>query len=248
MNVATVTAINILKSGKCSLNFITDSKKYLKECVRLGFPGETTVEKMANCIFTLIDGQMQQYTTNIKLPQIVSEAYQVFECTWLKELDNAQSDLPLEEYTPPYHDFNGITSETGAHFILRIDKILLKPKFKKSIIDGVTAASFPSIPVDYGYRDNTRFWFEKFRRPFFSKIPERKGMELSTVTYAASRMDPDVKFTDAACQVLVKAPRVFLNLILKNCVTWAKENDCTLITEKEMQIINDKRSKEKTVK
>jgi hypothetical protein len=67
-------------------------------------------------------------------------------------------------------------------------------------------------------------------------------MELSTVIYAASRIATDIKFTDEACQMLVKVPRVFLNLILKNCVAWAKENNCILITEKEMQIINDKRS------
>ena len=206
------TAINILKTEKCSLNFITDSRKYLKECLRLGFPGENTKEKMENCIFTLVEGAMQQNTQDQKLPKIVSEAFQVFECTWLKELDNAQNDIPLDEYAPPYHDFNGITSETGAHFILRIDKILLKPKFKKSIIDGVTATGFPSVPVDYGYRDNTRFWFTRFKRPFFSKIPERKGMELSTVTYAADRIDPDVKFTNEACQMLVKVPRVFFKL------------------------------------
>jgi hypothetical protein len=239
------TAINILRNGKCSLNFITDSKKYLKECVRLGFPGETTKEKMADCIFTLIDGQMQKEAPDIKHPKIVGEAFQVFECTWLKEMDNAQNDVPLEEYSPPYHNFNGITSQNGAHFILRIDKILLKLKYKKSIIDGVQAKRFPSVPVDYGYRDNTRFWFMNFKKPFSVKIPERKGMELSTVIYAASRIDPDIKFTDEACKMLIKVPRVFLNLILKNCVSWAKENDYSLITEKEMQIINDKRSKEK---
>ena len=45
--------------------------------------------------------------------------------------------------------------------------------------------------------------------------------------------------------MLVKVPRPFLKLVLQGCVTWAKENNCVLITEKEMQIINDKRSKEK---
>lgn len=45
--------------------------------------------------------------------------------------------------------------------------------------------------------------------------------------------------------MLVKVPRVFLNTVLKGCVSWAKENNVTLITEKEMEIIQDKRSKEK---
>ena len=68
---------------------------------------------------------------------------------------------------------------------------------------------------------------------------------LDTVKYAASRIDPDVKFTDEACAKLIKVPRVFLSTVLKGCVSWAKENNVTLITEKEMEIIQDKRNKEK---
>lgn len=44
---------------------------------------------------------------------------------------------------------------------------------------------------------------------------------------------------------MIKVPRVFLNTVLKGCVSWAKENNVTLITEKEIEIIQDKRSKEK---
>lgn len=36
--------------------------------------------------------------------------------------------------------------------------------------------------------------------------------------------------------------------VLKGCVAWAKENGVTEITEVEMKIINDKRSKEKNKK
>ena len=43
-------------------------------------------------------------------------------------------------------------------------------------------------------------------------------------------------------------PRVFLPLVLKGCVDWAKENNCVLITAAEMKIINDKRAKEKNKK
>jgi len=66
-----------LKYGKCSLNFIPDTKRYFKEAVRLGFPGETSQEKMANCSFTLFDGIAEGNPR----PKIVDEAYQVFECT-----------------------------------------------------------------------------------------------------------------------------------------------------------------------
>ena len=48
------TAVNIMRTGVCSLNFIEDDKKFMKNCVLLGFPGDTTEEKMAKSIFTLV--------------------------------------------------------------------------------------------------------------------------------------------------------------------------------------------------
>ena len=239
------TCKNILKTGKCALNFITDEKKYFKEAVRLGFPGETPEEKMKDCIFTLVDGKRAKENNKEKYPKIIKEAYQVFECTWVKELDGADKDKVQKEYNGPYHDFNGITSKYGAHFILKIDNILMKEKYYNTIINGVYSFGFPSVPVDYGYRDSKNFWYSKFKRPISMPIPKNKGISLNSVKYAAGRIDPDVKFTDEACQMLVKVPRVFLNLVLKGCVDWAKENNVSIITEKEMKIINDKRSKEK---
>ena len=239
------TAKNILRTGKCTINFITDKRKYFKEAVRLGYPGETTEEKMKDCLFTLVDGKSAKENPDEAFPKIIKEAFQVFECTWVKELDNAENDKVEEEYFPPFHNFNGITSKHGAHFILKIDHILMQPKYYDAIIDGISASSFPPVPVDYGYRDNKNFSATKFRRPFKEPIPKNKGISLDTVKYAASRIDPDVKFTDAACAKLIKVPRVFLSTVLKGCVAWAKENSISLIDEKEMEIIQDKRNKEK---
>ena len=239
------TCKNLLRTKKCALNFITDKPKYFKEAVRLGFPGETTEEKMKDCIFTLVDGKRAQEDKDGKYPKIVKEAYQVFECTWDDSLDDAYKDKVQDEYDGPYHNFNGITSKFGAHFILKIDNILIKEKYYDSIINGVEAGGFPNVPVDYGYRDSKNFWYTTFKRPRKEPIPKNKGVGLDSVKYAASRIDPEVKFTDEACAMLVKVPRVFLNMVLKGCVEWAKENNVSLITEKEMKIINDKRSKEK---
>lgn len=239
------TAKNILRTGKCSINFIPDNKKYFKEAVRLGYPGETTEEKMKDTIFTLVDGKKAIENPNEKFPKIIQEAFQVFECTWVKELDGAENDTVKDEYLPPYHNFNGITSEHGAHFILKIDNILMKPRYYNAIIDGVKACEFPQVPVDYGYRDSKNFWYTRFSRPLKEPIPKNKGISLDTVKYAASRIDTEVKFTDEACMKLVKVPRVFLNTVLKGCVAWAKENNVTLIDAKEMDIIQDKRNKEK---
>ena len=51
------TCKNLLKTGKCALNFLPDDKKYFKETVRLGFPGDTPEEKMKDCSYTLVDGK-----------------------------------------------------------------------------------------------------------------------------------------------------------------------------------------------
>ena len=40
------TCKGILRSGKCTINFLPYSKKDFKEHVRLGFPGDTPEEKM----------------------------------------------------------------------------------------------------------------------------------------------------------------------------------------------------------
>ena len=53
---------------------------------------------------------------------------------------------------------------------------------------------------------------------------------------------------DDALKTVLGVPRVFLPLVLKGCVDWARENGVTLITEEHMKIINDKRSKEKSGK
>jgi flavin reductase (DIM6/NTAB) family NADH-FMN oxidoreductase RutF len=241
------TAQNILRSSKCALNFIEDSRKDFKEAVRLGFPGETSAEKMAKCKFELEEGLA--YKDGSARPLLVRKAYQVFECTWQSDLENANEDAAklgqMEGVDPPYRNFNGITSKFGCHFILKIDKILMKERYCNTIINGTKAGGFPHVPVDYGYRDSTYFWYSRFSRPVSQPIPAGKQPDVSTIIYAADRMDADIKFTDEACKTLVKVPRVFLRLALQGCIDWAKENDVTLIDENHMKIISDKRNGEK---
>ena len=241
------TCKGILRTGKCTINFMPYTKKIFKECVRLGFPGDTPEEKIKEFKFTMIDGKSQEDHPEELFPKVIDEAYQVFECTWVKELDNAQNDQIEEEYNGPYHDFNGITSKYGAHFILKIDHILMKEKYHDAIINGVNRANFAPIPTNWGYRDSKNFWCSAFKKPYAEDIPD-KEVDLTSIRYAADRADDVVKFTDDALKMLVKVPRPFLKLVLKGCIDWAKENNCTLITEKEIAIINDKRSKEKNKK
>ncbi len=80
------------------------------------------------------------------------------------------------------------------------------------------------------------------------KIPAGKEADLTSVVYAANRMDAEIKFTKEACMKLVRVPRIFLKTALQGCIDWAKENGVTLITEEHMQMISDKRAKEKKSK
>ena len=242
------TAQNILRTKKCAINFVDDKVKTFKECVKLSWPGDKPEEKMPKCNFKL-EKSMIEEETGEKRPMVLSDAIEVIECTWVDTLDNAQNDKPgeLNGYEGPYHDFNGITSKFGAHFILKIDKILMKKKYADAIINGVRAKDFPALPVDYGYRDSKNFWFHRKRRMLFELLPMRK-QSLASVRYAADRADDKIKFTDDALEMILNVPRVFLPLVLKGCVQWAKENNVDVVNAQHMQIINDKRAKEKNKK
>ena len=246
------TCMNILRTHKCALNFISDERKYFKEAVRLGFPGPSSEKMKEPLLFTMEDGQADP--TDKDRPQVIAEAFQVFECTWNAELENASRFLveDIDDGHPgPYNDFNGITSKYGAHFILSIDKILMKEKYYDAIVNGVKKNSFPNVPVDYGYRDSTYFWytrFPRFTRPVSEPIPAPKEVDLESIRYAANRCDPDIKFTDEALKNFVKVPRPFLKTVLNGCVAWAKENGVTLIDDEHVKIINDKRKQEKEKK
>lgn len=243
------TAQNLIKHKKCVINFLPDKKKYFKETVRLGWPGDKPEEKMKDFMFTLEDGLQKEADPEGVYPQVIKESFQAMECTWMDHLEHCEDTRTLEEgedhyVQDTYHDFNGITSPYGAHFVLRVDKILMKEKYYNAIIQGVKASSFPPCPVDYGYRDSKNFWYHKHNFMHPELLPVRETT-VQSVMYAAQRIDPDITFTEEACARIVNVPRIFLPTVLKGCVKWAKENGVSTITEKEMDIINDKRNKEK---
>lgn len=242
------TAQHLLKGRKhVAINYMPEGRGYHKKIVAQGWAGDTPEEKMKNFGFTLEKGLCEDDEAG-KRPEVVQEAYQVFECTWMDELENATEDIGRElvdgAYPPPYRNFNGVTTEFGSHFILRIDKVLMKPKFYDNIINGVKGRNWPNVLICHGYRDSKNFWFARTPRLVPEILPIRKAT-LSSVRYAADRTDPDVHFTDDALEKMLNVPRVFLPTALKGCVAWAKENGVTEITAKEMEIINDKRAQEK---
>lgn len=242
------TAQNILRNGKCAINFIDDNPKTFKEAVKLSWPGDKPSDKMPKCNFRREKSLLEEETGE-KRPEVLTDAIEVIECTWVRTLDGAENDAAgeLNGYEPPYHDFNGITSKFGAHFILKVEKILMKKKYSDAIINGVRAKDFPPLPVDYGYRDSKNFWFHRKTHMRAELLQVRKA-SLESVRYAADRADDKVKFTDDALETILGVPRVFLAVVLRGCVQWAKENNVQLITAEHMKIINDKRSKEKSKK
>mgnify|MGYP002523689032 CR=1 FL=1 len=238
------TAKGILRHKKCTINFLPFSKKNFKNHVDLGFPGDTPEEKMKNFIFHTEESHSSKEDKEHKYPTIISEALQVMECTWVDTLDNAQDDKVQEEYDGPYHDFNGITSKFGAHFILKVDKILMKDQYYDAIINGVNRRNFMPLPTNWGYRDSKNFWCSNYEKPIAVGIPNRE-VDLTSLRYAANRADDKVKFTDDALKMIVKIPRPFLKLALKQMVDWAYEHNVEVIDVKEMEQIRDKRAKEK---
>jgi flavin reductase (DIM6/NTAB) family NADH-FMN oxidoreductase RutF len=216
------TAGNIMRTKVCALNFLPDDKKYMKNCVMLGYPGETTEQKMKNSIFTLLPSTRGEAEGAHPCPPIVKEAFQVFECTWDESYPLKHSEELVE-----------------CHFLLRIDKIIMKKKWRDCLFKG---KGFPRMPIDYGYRDNVRFWFARHWRPYAVPIPKDKGNAIETVKYACTRFDPGITWEDEACAMLVKVPGIFLNKAIGGIVAEAKTAGITVITPEFMAKIRDKRS------
>jgi flavin reductase (DIM6/NTAB) family NADH-FMN oxidoreductase RutF len=216
------TALNIIRTKVCAINFISDKKKYMQNCVMLGYPGETTEQKMKNSIFTLQPSTRTAAQGEKQYPEIVTEAFQIFECTW-------------DERYPLKHNEELIE----CHFVLRIDRLIMRTKWRDCLFKG---KGFPRMPIDYGYRDNVRFWFAKHSRPYAVPIPKDKGNAVETVKYACTRFDPDVKWEDASCAMLVKVPHIFLNKAIGGIVQEAKKEGITVITPEFMEKVRNKRS------
>jgi flavin reductase (DIM6/NTAB) family NADH-FMN oxidoreductase RutF len=219
------TAQNILRTKLCSLNFIPHKRKYMKNCVLLGYPGDKTEDKMKESIFTLLPSTRSDADGGRRYPDIVRESVQVFECTW-------------DERFPIKHDEELVES----HFVLRIDKLIMKKKWRDCLLRG---KGFPSLPINYGYRDNVRFWFAGHPGPYAVPIPKNKGNAIEVVKYACQRFDPEIVWEDAACAKIVKVPGIFLNKVIGGVVQEARKQGRTVITPELMDQIRNKRSAEK---
>jgi flavin reductase (DIM6/NTAB) family NADH-FMN oxidoreductase RutF len=218
------TATNIRRTGLAALSFIPDERAYLENCVVLGFPGETTEQKMKNSIFTLMPSLRQPDPTRPeRFPELVAEAVQVFECRW--------------DASHP-HETQGLEH----HYLLDIEKIVMKKHWQQALIAG---GEFPQLPIDYGYRDSQHFWFARGRTPFAVDIPKGHGVSSDAVLFQANRIDPEVTWEPAACAELVDVPRIFLKTVLTSCVDGAKAKGVRVITPAFLHQLRDKRAAER---
>ena len=81
-----------------------------KQTVKLGFPGQTSKEKMKNVNFEFEKGLAEGENR----PWGLKKAYQVFECTWDDTLEDAYQDKAkvgqLDGIEGPYRNCYDVTS------------------------------------------------------------------------------------------------------------------------------------------
>jgi flavin reductase (DIM6/NTAB) family NADH-FMN oxidoreductase RutF len=221
------TAVNLRRTRLCTLNFIPDNRRYMRNCVLLGYPGESTAEKMRHSVFTLVPslrGEGER-TPGTDYPDVVEEALQVFECS-------------LESYEVD-------EATTAMRSILNVDKVLLKERWQRVLLEG--RRKFPNLPIDYGFRNNAHFWFSRHRPPYREPIPKGKAATVDSVVWAITRggFAADLEWPTESAARLVSVPRVFLGLVLKGIAEEARKAGVRVITPEFLDRVRDKRSKEK---
>jgi len=216
------TSINLLQNNPfCALNFIPYKRKYLKNAVCLGYPGESTEKKLKDCRFTLVPSMRTEKESGNTYPDIISESVQVFECTYIDDKDLFH-----------YGNDGG-----ERHFLLRIDNIFMQDKWYRALKKG---GKFPGLPVDYGYRDSRHFWFAPHRKPYAEPIPRNKGIDINTIRYEVQRLPYEIEWEDEAYAKLVKVPRVFLKRVLTAISERAQKEGVTRITPEILDSYNRK--------
>jgi flavin reductase (DIM6/NTAB) family NADH-FMN oxidoreductase RutF len=221
------TANNIRRTGQCALNYIEFDRDKLTGVSRLGYPGQTLEEKQKAMPFTLLTSPSADKQADPEAPRVLSEAFQIMECTWDRSFD---IDSP-----PPDAD-----TVNESRFVLRIDHILMRPNFHKTLEQG--EGHFPRMPIFYGYRSNGGFWFAEHDEPFSISPPQVEGIELQQVVYLANRMDENVRFTKEACAAFTKVPRPFLKTALQGTINAARDAGVSLVDESFLEQIQKSRS------
>ena len=201
------TATNLRRNGKCALNYIEFDKGLLESVVELGYPGVMPEVKMKDSPFTMIETPTPGFCDDPEYPLIIEEAFQVFECTVDGEFD----------YRPAREADASLVEDFIA---LKVENIMLRQSFKKKLDD---RDEFPDMPISYGFRGGSEFWFAHHEEPFHYPIPRGKELEAEFVFQIANKLEPGIHFTLEACAALVVIPAPFLEPALGVFVTKAKK-------------------------
>jgi flavin reductase (DIM6/NTAB) family NADH-FMN oxidoreductase RutF len=217
------TARNVQRTRKCALNFVEYDADRIRTILEFGYPGQSPAEKTAYNTFELVDSPTPGRESGTVYPKIIRDAFQVFECTLDVERINANPILRDSDST---------------HLLLNIDNILVKQSWKP-FIDG-SGDRMPRIPLTYGFRGASTFWFGETQPAYKLPIPD-KGARHEVVHYEANRMDDEVRFTLEASKQLAGIPRTFLRQVLDGIIRQAKARGVKEVDEAFVQALNRER-------
>ena len=217
------TATNVQRTRKCALNFIEYDADQIETILKFGYPGQTTAEKMAYNTFELIDSPTPGRESNDIYPKILAEAFQVYECTL--DVDRINEN-PILRDSP------------SAHLLLNIDNILVD-EYWMDFVDG-SGDKMPRIPLTYGFRGGSTFWFGETQPAYKLPIPDL-GANHEVVHYEANRLDDEVRFTMEACKQLSGIPNAFIQNVLTGIVKEAKSRGISDVDEDFIITLNKER-------
>lgn len=207
------TARNVKRTLKCALHFIEYDEQQIETVLKFGYPGQSAAEKHAYNTFTLIDSPTAGRDHNEIYPQLIAEAYQIYECTL--DVDRINEN-PILRDSP------------SAHLLLNIDNILVREDWVGPL-DG-SQDKMPNIAMTYGFRGGDTFWFGQPQPAYKLPIPDM-GANHELVHYEANRLDDEVRFTMDACRQLSGIPNAFVRNVLTGIVKQAKERGVTNVDE-----------------
>ena len=219
------TATNLRRTGKCALNFIEFDDQWLKTVVALGYPGQTPEDKMKDIPFKLEESPNEMFRDDPDYPLIMKDAFQVYECV----TDGTFEYKPHREAAPPLVE---------GFFALQIKNVLLKERIKEKLDN---RREFPDMPLSYGFRGGSDFWFTRHSQPFNIPVPRDKGFEHSRIYYLANKVDQHVRFTEDACKKLTGVPQVFLEVVVGGLIAEAKKRQISMIDDDFVEEVEAKR-------
>ena len=218
------TAGNVQRTHKCALNFVEYDEQAIQTILNFGYPGQSTEQKLGYNTFELVDSPTPGRESSDIYPKIIKDAYQVYECTL---------DIERINENPILRDSH------SAHLLLNIDNILVKEDWIGQIDGG--GDRMPNVPLTYGFRGGSTFWFGDSLPAYKLPIPDHLGPKAEVVMYEANRLDDEVRFTQAACEQLVGVPPAFLRTVLEGIVKAGKAQGVTLIDEDFVVALNKAR-------